>query len=210
MKQFTTIKENGWHWPTTGQRTWDIVSASLGLHTVIAPYLKQTNVVVQAGGNGGLMVQPFAEKFKDVYTFEPDPLNFYCLTLNVTGTNVHKFQACLGNERAMVSLNTLYTDDNGAFFVEGKGSVPILRIDDLGLTDCDLIQLDIEGFEYQALLGGLDTIKKYKPVISVEFCEPWAKRYELTQTMLDDLLITQLGYTRVNAYELDIVYAHIS
>ena len=146
MKQLTTIKDNGWHWPASGDYTWDVVSSSLGLHTAIEPYLKQKNVVVQAGGNGGLMVQPFAENFKDVYTFEPDPLNFYCLTLNVTGTNVHKFQACLGNERSTVSLNTMYTNDNGAFFVEGKGNVPVLKIDDLGLSECDLIQLDIEGF----------------------------------------------------------------
>lgn len=210
MKQLTVIKENGWHWPATGDYTWDVVSASLGLHTAIAPYLKQTNVVVQAGGNGGLMVQPFAEKFKDVYTFEPDPLNFYCLTLNVTGANVHKFQACLGNERAMVSLNTMYANDNGAFFIEGKGKVPVLRIDDLGLDECDLIQLDIEGFEYQALLGGLETIKKYKPVIAVEFCKPWAERYGITETILDDLLISQLGYTKVTIFDQDRIYTHTS
>jgi len=210
MKQLTTIKENGWHWPATGDYTWDVVSASLGLHAVIAPYLKQTNVVVQAGGNGGLMVQPFAEKFKYIYTFEPDPVNFYCLTLNVTGSNVHKFQACLGNERAMISLNTMYENDNGAFFVQGKGRVPVLRIDDLGLEECDLIQLDIEGFEYQALLGGLDTIKKYKPVIAVEFCAPWAERYGITETILEDLLINQLGYTKVNVYDQDRIYTYTS
>jgi len=207
MKQFLTIKENGWHWPVNGDYTWQAVTGALDIHNKITPYLKQTNVAIQAGGNGGLMVAPLAKKFKSVYTFEPEPLNFYCLTINVTSSNVFKYQACLGNKRGTVCLNNLFSNDNGAFYVDGTGETPVLMIDDLGLTDCNLIFLDIEGQEYFALLGGIETIKKYKPVIVMEHCIPWMQRYNISVTEINSLLIDQLGYNLVSTFQGDSIYA---
>ena len=115
----------------------------------------------------------YSDIFDTVYTFEPDPLNFYCLTKN-TGSNVIKFQACLGNERKLVNLSyerhkVLAKRPNaGGFWISGSGNFPILRIDDLGLKECDLIHLDIEGYEGEAILGGEETIRKFKPTISIE------------------------------------------
>lgn len=206
MKHLTTIRENGWHWPNNCDYTWTVVTGALDLIDNVMPYVKQANVAIQAGGNGGLMVQPLAERFKNVYTFEPDPLNFYCLVHNITSTNVNKFQACLGNNRALVKLDTHYASDNGAFFVNGQGSIPTFRIDDLGLTECDLIQLDIEGHEYFALLGGLETIKKNKPVIVMECFEPWMTRYNISQSMIDNLLIGELNYTYIKTHNGDKIY----
>ena len=208
MKHLTTTKENGWIWPATGEYTWNVVSAALELHTAIKPLLKQTNVAIQAGGNGGLMVQPLAETFKHIYTFEPEPLNFYCLVQNITSINVHKFQACLGDEPSTINLDTIDKNDNGAFFVSGFGAIPVLRIDNLGLSECDLIQLDIEGHEYLALLGGINTIKKFKPLIVIECFEPWMHRYNVTIDLIEKLLIQDLGYTYNSTCHGDRIYTH--
>ena len=49
-----------------------------------------------------------------------------------------------------------------------NGSEKTTKIDSLNLQICDLIQLDIEGFEYQALVGAKETLERCKPVIIVE------------------------------------------
>jgi hypothetical protein len=54
------------------------------------------------------------------------------------------------------------------YLVANKGYVPTLRLDDLALHACDLIYLDVEGYELFALQGAKETIAKYKPVIACE------------------------------------------
>ena len=43
----------------------------------------------------------------------------------------------------------------------------IRRLDDLGLQPF-FIKLDIQGFEYKALLGGVDTLRKHTPILLIE------------------------------------------
>lgn len=59
-----------------------------------------------------------------------------------------------------------YFNNQNNFFYE-KTTVHTIKIDDLNLKP-DLIKLDIEGYEFNALLGARKTIKKFKPVIYIE------------------------------------------
>jgi FkbM family methyltransferase len=135
---------------------------------------------------------------------DPDPLNFLCLTLNC-GNNVIKTQACLGNDKNFVGIDR--THDAGAIHVDGPGNVPTVRIDDMDLPSCDLIQLDIEGYEYFALLGAQHTIEKYHPVIMIEWYEPWAERYGTNKTMLDNFF-NKLGYCAIMKQDNDHIYKY--
>jgi len=170
----------------------------------VMSHVDSTGVMVQAGGNCGHYVREFARWFGTVYTFEPDPLNFLCLTLNC-GNNVIKTQACIGNDKKFVNLKV--NNDAGAIHVSGQGNVPTVIIDELDLPSCGLIQLDVEGYEYFALLGARRTIEKYHPVIMVEWCEPWAKRYNVTTEMLDQFF-TEIKYSRILDNATDIVYKY--
>ena len=87
--------------------------------------------------------------------------------------------------------------------------MPTVIIDELDLPSCGLIQLDVEGYEYFALLGARRTIEKYHPVIMVEWCEPWAKRYNVTTEMLDQFF-TEIKYSRILDNATDIVYKYTS
>jgi hypothetical protein len=62
----------------------------------------------------------------------------------------------------LANIGGCYVDEGG------KYSVSTIAIDDLYLTACDLIILDIEGSEPFALEGARATIDKFKPVIMVE------------------------------------------
>jgi hypothetical protein len=46
--------------------------------------------------------------------------------------------------------------------------IPMLAIDSLNLDACDLIQLDVEGYEQFAIQGARRTIEAHRPVIIAE------------------------------------------
>jgi FkbM family methyltransferase len=128
---------------------------------------KQKFVAVQAGGNTGVWPKEMAKEFRYVYTFEPDADNFACLATNCQEENIFKFQAALGCAHGMMDLHR-DPRNAGAHYVKQGDSFPVMRIDDLHLANCDLIQLDVEGFEYQAVMGAMATIDRCSPVIMVE------------------------------------------
>lgn len=129
---------------------------------------------VQAGGNLGIFPKYLAGCFKTVYTFEPDVSLFAALMVNAPEQNIVKIQAALGFERGPVRMECSRRDGTprevheGLTHVAGRGTIPCLQIDDLGLGVCDLIYLDVEGWEFKALLGANNTIKRCRPVIGVE------------------------------------------
>lgn len=213
MASFNTdliIKINDkWFWRSddTNLKTFNVLSSETDLLEIIKPYLKNNKVVVQAGGNCGMQVVKFADYFETVYTFEPDPINFHCLVNNLPYDNVIKMQCCLGDSHKMISMNPL-KDEIGGFYVnESFGNIPTLKIDDLNLSACDFIQLDVEGYQLYALKGAINTIQKFKPVISVEL--DWIERYNFNYRDIINFLIN-LGYTKVSKYTSDHIYVYDS
>jgi len=159
-----------WNWVTADKGAFDgPLKDWIGSHKeAYTKYLKGHQLVIQAGGNCGMYPVLFSQLFDQVYTFEPDPLNFYTLVQNCQLGNIIKIQAALGNEHRMVGLAMGPTDNVGMHQIAEKGPVPQLCIDDFAWPECDLIQLDIEQYEIYALRGAQNTIQKFRPVISVE------------------------------------------
>lgn len=208
MKDKISIRD-GWFWPKIDENSWKYQNEFNDLVHKVMPYVENTRCMIQAGGNCGYILKTFVHHFETVYTFEPDPVNFYCLTNNVLDERVVKIQACLGNKREQVSTKQLVREnrpnDTGGVHVAGSGYTPTVIIDDLNLGCCDLIQLDVEGYELQALLGARETISKHKPVLCIEFCEKWLNRYDNSS---DELLkyLGDLGYTEVDNYGVDKIF----
>jgi FkbM family methyltransferase len=161
-------------------------------------------VVVQAGGNCGLWPMRLSGLFDTVYTFEPDPVNFTALAINTAGrSNIIKMQAALGNVRTCVDMNR--TGKNcGAHYVEGYGSLPTIKIDDLALAECDLIYLDVEGFEYQALRGAIRTIDTHAPVVAFED-KGLGKRFGVEQGAIETMMVESFGYRTVERANNDTI-----
>lgn len=160
----------------------------------IARLVPKHNVLVQAGGNTGFYVKQYAEIFKTVYTFEPVPDLFRCLNKNVTTDNVIKIQACVGNKHELVDLKRESGNDAGSGNVSGPGKIPTFLIDDLNLPECDLIHLDVEGYEYNALRGARQTIQRCTPVVVLEHYAPWLKRFNTNLGEIESFL-SSLRYT---------------
>ena len=151
MNKYTVIKNDKWVWPASDENSWTLQNEYCDLVEIIKPYLKNNKCMIQAGGNCGFLLNTFIPYFEVIYTFEPDPINFYCLVNNVTDQKVIKMQSCLGNEPSLVGTTQLIRhdkpNDTGGVHVNGSGHTPTILIDDLNLVECDLIQLDIEGYE---------------------------------------------------------------
>lgn len=159
-------------------------------------FCKKFDVVLCAGGNQGMYPRFFASMFKTVYTFEPDPLSFHCLVNNCQDDNVIKIQAALGSSHQMISVHRDPTMTNvGTHTVSIGGYIPQLMVDDFGLHDLDLIQLDVEGYEYEILRGAMITIQKFKPLISVE----------KSNSSIEQLLVP-FGYKQVATSFADTIY----
>lgn len=158
---------NGIYWPDQDIDCHPVVSQQVNDLDKVLPLVKGDKVVVQAGGNVGIWPKRLSKHFEKVYTFEPDKENFECLIQNVNEENVIIHHAALGDEK--INIHMVGTKRNcGAYQVEEGGDTPVMRIDDLGLEACDLIYLDIEGYELMALNGGIETILKFHPVIAYE------------------------------------------
>jgi len=215
MKQFdgkVRVREDNidglshWLWPASDSGAWDGPSMEW-VRTHRDGYLKHCkkfDVVVQAGGNCGLYPALLSNHFGRVYTFEPDALNFHCLVYNCQSPNIFKFNAALGETNKMLFLYNGNEGNVGCHTVSDDGEkystkvshIPTFTIDQLALDTCDLIQLDCEGYEPNIILGALETIEKFKPVIALE-----------TTNQETDLILAQFGYTHKLSVGSDKIFA---
>lgn len=163
-----------WIWPKADNGAWDGPADELpGLLNIILKHAKKRGVIVQAGGCCGMYPRIFANYFAQVYTFEPDPLNFYCLVRNCQADNISKFQAALGSNHDLLWVKRDGISNVGMHRVspypdDKRMLVQQLTIDALVLVECDAIVLDAEAFEPEILDGAIETIRTYRPVISIE------------------------------------------
>lgn len=167
-------------------------------------------VAVQAGGNLGLFPKRLAEEFKTVYTFEPDAKLFECMLYNAPESNIVPVMAALGCSRDTVSIGYGRRDGSGRpvheglTHIAGPGDVPQMLIDDLNLETCDLIYLDIEGYEFNALRGAEQTIARCRPVLALEL-NGNVEFYGFQKQEIRDWL-TSRGYVKVARLHGDDVY----
>lgn len=140
-------------------------------HPRNAKFIRDNGTVIQAGGNCGLYSLLYAsdDRCSRVYTFEPDPINFYCLAHNCKSNKIVKFNTAVGNKCELLTIGVVDKTNVGMHKI-GSGSTVVhsVTIDSINIEDVSLIHLDVEGYEYNALLGATSTIKKFRPTIIVE------------------------------------------
>jgi len=201
--------ERGLLWPAYDERCAQVTFRETGeaLPEILAR-VPGRRVVVQAGGNCGPLVRLLAPVFEAVYTFEPDPRNFVALTVNTAQlANVHRYQAALGANRGRIGLaqgDARFPANCGALYASGAGAIPTLQIDDLGLEVCDLILLDVEGAEAQAIQGAANTIIAHRPVVVIE-SKGLGERFFGEPPDLAEQALTVMGYRRALKLRADIV-----
>jgi FkbM family methyltransferase len=158
--------------------------------------------VLDVGANIGALTVPFARVAKSVVAFEPQPNVADILTTNVclNGlTNVDVLRMAVGDKTGVVSMpvSDLSVIGNyggtGLYGVQGDTTllrtqdVQIVAVDDLNLGPIDVIKMDVEGHELEALKGMERHILASKPILYVE-----ADRFDKAPALL--AYIRSLGY----------------
>lgn len=163
----------------------------------------RTHTAIQAGGNVGIFPAIFGLYFQTVITFEPCPQNWECLLHNLkSAQNVKASNAGLCAQDGWARLRHDVQNSGASSVVKPNpmvqapmagARVDMTFIDKMGLLACDLLQLDIEGLELEALKGAMDTIYKHKPIIVLEF-NACMERYGVLPADIHGFL-ADFGYT---------------
>lgn len=197
-----------WAWPDTDQHLQRVNDWVADIEEIIR-HVKKFDVCVQAGGACGIWPVRFASYFDRVFTFEPEPENFECLASNCEGySEITVTQAALGRTMGTCNLALHHQElgNAGAHYTVPGNNIRVLPIDALQLSACDLIQLDVEGAEFEALKGAEGTIKVFKPTIVIE-------EKQLPQCISGDHLkarhyLETFGYREVATIHKDVVFAY--
>lgn len=174
----TKISNDGWLMPEKDRGFVGEQETLFDLDNYVIPNCTDTRVAVQAGSGIGMWPARLSETFEVVYTFEPNPELFYCVGRNAPQENIFRFPAALGYDRGTVDMTWGYRKYNyGGYYVVEGGRIPTLRVDDLQLSVCDLLMLDIEGRELEALKGADETLSQCKPTVVFESKEGCLNRF---------------------------------
>lgn len=201
---------DGFWVPDTGDACYQWTLAEIGIPALLVDAArsigkKPTNIV-HAGGNTGMYAIEFAKRCSTVYTFEPSHENFQAMSLNcMPYSNIFMFRAALGPSPGSIQVVNDEPHNTGTWRVgSNTGDIPMIRIDDLGLVDVDIIHLDVEGFELPAIQGAVNTIKSYYPVLAFESLNHNVA-YNYTQEELFDF-VCSLGYNAYQVYSNEVMF----
>lgn len=150
---------------------------------VFFDWLKHLNVdtifngsALDVGANIGNHSLYFSDYFSNVFSFEPQPLTFELLQINSTLTNNIKcFNFGLSSSEKKESFVVDQNNIGGSHIVSEGASIGV----NLNLKTLDsmidvicfpvrLIKIDVEGHEYEVLLGAKEVILKHQPIIIFE------------------------------------------
>lgn len=206
---FKTIEHGGreWRWPEKDTQLMRVISSHEDMWRAFN-YTSGMREVVQAGGACGVFPYYLAQNFDAVYTFEPDRINFDCLVENTRGLDlIFPFNAAVGDTRDKQALWSLpHEEENaGATQIKPGGHIPTMMIDDLNLQYCDLICLDLEGYELHALYGAISTIYRCSPVIMLESKGLDERCYGIEKGNAEKMLEHFYGYKVVEKVHNDLI-----
>lgn len=164
----------------------------------------------QAGGSLGIWPKRLAASFESVFTCEPDEANVAKLRANAPEKNIRIFPVAIGDRGGSVGLSTERRDGKpnaheGCPHVQGSGAIPMMAIDDFDLLSCDLVYLDVEGYELHALKGAAATLHRCRPVVATEINPKHLQAYGVTES---DVLtfMDAAGYEQGPRFGIDQVF----
>lgn len=167
--------------------------------------LPERKTVIDGGAHVGTWTEIFAAEFEQVHAFESGPAWRYLRQNCGHFENVTLHHAALTNEAVrMRSFHRKRMGKMTSYRVreDPEGNVDGATIDGLGLDSCSMIKLDIEGYEYKALLGARQTIERHKPFLLVEFAGH-GKHAGANDRVVRRLIERTFGYRQVWNWGVD-------
>ena len=188
---------------------------------IIGQLIKRFNLkhFLNIGCHIGTVALPLSKYIEKVTAIEAYPITFKHLEEHIKINNIKNIQVLnlaigdenkkiyfLDDENIRVKNNTggmhVITEDDiinkrlSSDIHSKKYSNEMKKLDDLNISDFDILLADVEGKEYELLKGGKNKITKYKPIIIVEIWNNKKRNLESMQTTNDEIInyVINLGY----------------
>ena len=188
---------------------------------LIGSLIKKFNLkhFLNIGCHIGTVALPISKYVEKVTAIEAYPLTFEHLEEHIKINNIENIQVFnlaigdenkkiyfLDNENIRIKNNTggmhVITDDDisnkrlSSNIHSKKYSNEMKKLDDLNISNFDILLADVEGKEHELLKGGKNKIMKYKPIIIIEIWNNNKRNLEKMQTKSDEVInyIVNLGY----------------
>ena len=195
------VKVDGIWWPKSERGLQGDLKSLADVENLILPKCKQRRTAIQAGGAAGLWARELSNSFETVYSFEPNPTLYECLKRNTESNhNVFAWPFGLWHEEAFGTPGGIKDWNMGSWSIKlGEGDGILRTVDSFYLKDVDLMLLDIEGAEVNALKGATDTIARCKPVIVVETKEACLREFGFSKYDLR-VALKEMGYRLADTF----------
>ncbi len=138
---------------------------------------KNIKTVIDAGAYNGDTVMEAIKYFsilERVIAVEADPKNYKRLLRNtesIEGVKIEAVNAAVWNTNGEGSFNSGGNRNSSVSstvsYQHKDAIISLITVDGLSLSEVDYIKYDVEGAEYEALLGSQKTIKSTRPVLLV-------------------------------------------
>ena len=157
-------------------------------------YCKTRILAIDAGAHVGLWSRDFCKEFQNVVLFEPNSDNYECLQANIAAyQNWRLVQYGLGDKSSICFLKNKGNKHLGGTKISidpTDHTCELITLDSFPLqSKIDLIKFDIEGYEFFAIQGAINTILKDKPIIVIEQKQTTSEygidRYAAKKLLLD-------------------------
>ena len=161
--------------------------------------VKANYVILDIGANEGIFTTLFAKLVKNkgkVYCFEPVSINFNRLQKNVEPfpwVSCHK--KAVGDKNESKTINFSESDLQKSTLINKNNlrnsqqeEIKLIKIDDFvckhSINEVHFIKCDVEGYEFEALLGMKNLLINFKPELSIEITIDINKRIKLFQFLI--------------------------
>lgn len=208
-------------WELRNGRVWEP-----HLHRIFEKHINKGSVVIEGGCHIGSHSVKLSKLCDRLYCFEPLKQSNDLLKMNLINnncTNVTVFDTGLSDMPGTANFDWipfgnlggsgLNNNPMGTFPYPGvtpneneKYEINLTTIDALSLDSLDFIKLDVEGYEPKVIMGGIETIQKFRPVISLE---SWANHYgevNPNYTKNEFKILIDLNYKMEQIYGADYLF----
>ena len=180
---------------------------------VIQKELPSGGVFVDVGANIGyfsMLAATIVGPEGSVYSFEPIPR--LCSQLKKSAavnnfTTIHCIEKGCGAKHEEMTLHVSHSNIGGSSVVKKFSadetceiSVTTLDSECVGMKQIDVIKIDVEGFEYEVLLGAEKIITQHSPKFIIELSP---STYEHRDSELSRKILTLLDSYYYNIFDID-------
>ena len=193
------------------------------MHDIFDKFIKKDSIVIECGCHIGSHTIKMASLCEKIYGFEPMPATYNILKKNIELNGINNaiiYEKGVSDNKGTTTVNWIADEDTGQCGLDnnpmGKPqwikatdetiNVELITIDSLNLDKLDFMKIDVEGYEPLVIKGGINTIKKCKPVIIMEV---WKNHFgevdiNYTKELFKELL--DIGYEVEHTFGPDFLF----